>query len=593
MRLTYPGVHVRRSRRRRGLSLAAALATLLALPGSAMAAQLFAAPTPTGSQNCTSAANACSLSMALSTAASNDEVIIPGNLGTYGTPTNPLGALATTASALQLSVHGVAGEPRPVIFTSGGLSTFCGSDGACGTVSDLDVELTSFGTALHSNMSVDHVIAHARAGGTACSPPFDASVTNTVCVADAGGTGLSDGNAGSSGSQTLTITLRNDTIYSTGGGPGMSILFGTSSGGATTFNVPTTNVILHGTPDIATTATNSGGTTTINIPTDHSDFATTAPGGSGTSTITSGTGDVTTPPVFVNAAGDDLHEAAGSPTIDAGISDPADGTTDLDGNPRTIGPTTDIGAYEALEGAPTIAAGAVSALAPTGATLNSTVDPNFSATTVQAFVGTTAANETPTAVHSAGSGTSPVAVSFPLSALTPGTLYHYRVVATNVLGTVATTDQTFTTLSAPLPGPRSTTATADNQRITLTTPSPLVCTAGTGKLGVSLTSTAIARSKAPRLKFASASFYLDKGVRHTAHRKVHVHGRTRTETVVIYTPNATAHHVPAALALKLAGLKPGTHTLTVKLAYKERTTRHGHRTTATISKTLRATLRVC
>ena len=63
--------------------------------------------------------------------------------------------------------------------------------------------------------------------------------------------------------------------------------------------------------------------------------------------------------------------------------------------------------------------------------------------------------------------------------------------------------------------------------------------------------------------------------------------------MVIYTPNATAHHVPAALALKLAGLKPGTHTLTVKLAYKERTTRHGRRTTAAVSKTLRATFRVC
>jgi hypothetical protein len=348
-------------------------------------------------------------------------------------------------------------------------------------------------------------------------------------------------------------------------------------------------VIAHGTPDIATNAVNASGTTTINITTDHSDFATTAPGGNGTSHITSGAGDVTAPPTFIDAATDDLHEAAGSPTIDAGFADAADGTTDLDGNPRTIGPNPDIGAYEAVEAAPTITAGTVTGLATTSATLNSMVDANFSATTVRAFVGTTAANEVPVGAQSAGAGTSPVTVALPLSALRPGTLYHYRVSATNALGTVSTTDQTFTTIAPP----SSTTATVDNQRVTLTTPSRLVCTASSGELSVSLTSTVIAKSKAPKLRFASAAFYLDKGVKHTKHVRVRVHGKTKTKTVTTYAANATAHHVPANLALKLAGLKSGTHTLTVKLSYHETVRKHGRRTTVTVTKTVRASFRVC
>lgn len=42
----------------------------------------------------------------------------------------------------------------------------------------------------------------------------------------------------------------------------------------------------------------------------------------------------------------DYHELSGSPTIDAGITDPASGTADLDGNARVQGASTDIGAYE-------------------------------------------------------------------------------------------------------------------------------------------------------------------------------------------------------------------------------------------------------
>jgi hypothetical protein len=51
-------------------------------------------------------------------------------------------------------------------------------------------------------------------------------------------------------------------------------------------------------------------------------------------------------PLFVNPASD-FHLRATSPAIDAGVNDPADGTTDLDGHPRVQGTAPDLGAYEA------------------------------------------------------------------------------------------------------------------------------------------------------------------------------------------------------------------------------------------------------
>jgi len=97
-----------------------------------------------------------------------------------------------------------------------------------------------------------------------------------------------------------------------------------------------------------------GGTGSVVL--DHSNFDTSK------GTVT-GTANQTAPPVFVDAAGGDFHQRLGSPTIDAGVNDPANGTTDLEGEPRAYGgpnlfplcgggtaspPVTDIGAYEEI-----------------------------------------------------------------------------------------------------------------------------------------------------------------------------------------------------------------------------------------------------
>jgi hypothetical protein len=54
----------------------------------------------------------------------------------------------------------------------------------------------------------------------------------------------------------------------------------------------------------------------------------------------------TSDPLFLNPGIGDYHLQANSPCINAGANFEVSGTNDLDGNPRIVGGTVDIGAYE-------------------------------------------------------------------------------------------------------------------------------------------------------------------------------------------------------------------------------------------------------
>jgi len=60
----------------------------------------------------------------------------------------------------------------------------------------------------------------------------------------------------------------------------------------------------------------------------------------------SGIGNITNAPLFVDYAGGNLRLQSDSPCINSGNNAYVVGTTDLDGNPRIVGGTVDIGAYE-------------------------------------------------------------------------------------------------------------------------------------------------------------------------------------------------------------------------------------------------------
>jgi hypothetical protein len=104
----------------------------------------------------------------------------------------------------------------------------------------------------------------------------------------------------------------------------------------------------------------------------------------------------------------------------------------------------------AVAAAPTAITGPVSEVRATTATATGTVNPNGLATSWYFEYGTTTAYGKRTPTRSAGSGTQNVPVTEALTGLTPGTTYHYRLVATNRDGTSRGADGVFTTLSTPV-----------------------------------------------------------------------------------------------------------------------------------------------
>ena len=100
---------------------------------------------------------------------------------------------------------------------------------------------------------------------------------------------------------------------------------------------------------------------------------------------------------------------------------------------------------------PTATTGPVSSVADTTATVTGTVDPGGESTTWYVEYGTSTSYGKKTSSKSAGSGSSSVPVSADLTALSPGTAYHYRVVATNATDTAHGSDGVVSTTSPTAP----------------------------------------------------------------------------------------------------------------------------------------------
>ena len=105
----------------------------------------------------------------------------------------------------------------------------------------------------------------------------------------------------------------------------------------------------------------------------------------------------------------------------------------------------------ATPGPPKVDLATASNVTPSSVHLAALVDPKSSATTVRFEYGTTAAYGASTAPIDVGSGSGDRQVDTDIAGLASDATYHYRVVATNAYGTVASRDQTFTAGQAALP----------------------------------------------------------------------------------------------------------------------------------------------
>ena len=107
-------------------------------------------------------------------------------------------------------------------------------------------------------------------------------------------------------------------------------------------------------------------------------------------------------------------------------------------------------------GPPAIEATSDSGVTQTGATLEAVVRPAFSPTTYHFEYGAnTSYGATTAESQSIGADDVPRAVSQAIIGLSPGATYHFRVVASNGVGTTAGPDQTFKTEATAVPPPRS------------------------------------------------------------------------------------------------------------------------------------------
>ena len=109
---------------------------------------------------------------------------------------------------------------------------------------------------------------------------------------------------------------------------------------------------------------------------------------------------------------------------------------------------------------PTVVTSSAGSVSTEAATLNGTVNPNGASTTYYFQYGKTSSYGLFTAPMGAGSGSNETSAGIYIVGLNSNTMYHYRLVAYNGLGTTYGDDKTFTTAAPPATTPTMTTGWA-------------------------------------------------------------------------------------------------------------------------------------
>ena len=413
------------------LVLAAVATALLAVATAQGAATtLYAAPMLQGTGDCSSPANACPLTTAVSQAVTGDTIAVLAGLGPY-----TITATISDSPGVALSFVGSGGQPHLAGDIPGGSIVSLSSAGSSLenlAITNTDQTITptppSTALSLSGGVTADRVLATALA--QACSFGGGVTFTNSVCT--------SSGATGEGGVAVLDTTgsntLRNDDIWGEGEGAGIQGIASSGMAGDDTLVntiVSADNGSGIGTSDLYAY---SDGSATMTFNATYSSFLTAnaspAPHGAPSmETInTDSTDQMNTSAKLASPANGDFHEQLASPTIGAGINDFND-VSDLYGNPRqtttsyyfsygttpAVGTltstqsltTTDIGADQ-LQALPLAAATGATGIGEDSATLGGQIYPD----------GAIIAHN----------------VTAPLSGLTPGVTYHFELVATDASG---------------------------------------------------------------------------------------------------------------------------------------------------------------
>lgn len=338
---------------RRSGGLIAVVVALAALPAGATAATTFHVA-PNGAGETCSADAPCQVQKGLMLAASGDTVLMATDRGSYGTAGTPLASELQVPTGVTLAGEG--GKRAEVISNASSAAIRLGGGGAGQRLADVAVLEMGVGEAVVGSGTIERVAAigaNPLAGGCRIDGT-PTTIVNSVC---AGKFGIFDILSPGFGSGPFAITLRNDTIYGADSG-----LVGYSEGPQ--FQITATNTIFYGVDEAdIETGEQTGGTVTVTL--DHSNFDSALSTNGGTVTAPGSPTNQTAAPQFVGAATGDFRELASSPTVDAGLNDPANGSFDLLGNLRVLASRvfcsesvpalTDIGATEFVPETPNCA----------------------------------------------------------------------------------------------------------------------------------------------------------------------------------------------------------------------------------------------
>jgi hypothetical protein len=330
------------------MTLASVLAAFAVLAPAAFAGPGTYYASPTGSGAGCEELTPCSLTKAVAEAVNEDAVILEP--GTY-----TLSMDLALSKAIELG--GQPGGAPPVIATNGhGVRV---NQGVGAHLHDLHVEGATT-LQLFSGVGERLFVSYTGASNEACGVTDGATLIDSACWAHDGGPASSASAIGVSATgMSTTVALRNVTAIAAGAGG--DAIHTRVAGSKQKLVVEATNVIARALnhPDVEVD-NGSGKEAVTEVKLSHSNYATVDGEAAPAATITAaGTdGNQTVSPAFVDAAGGNFREAVGSPTIDAGLTEAANGATALGGEPRSLGTclggpaVTDIGAYEFVPTAP-------------------------------------------------------------------------------------------------------------------------------------------------------------------------------------------------------------------------------------------------